>query len=180
MRIWRPDGGETVVGDAAEQQRSRCHRLVQLELLTLRSSRERVSPADALERLRPALFAVTTALGVPLSAALPPGEATGNRPVAITGDAIEAVLIDRFSDVSTVTELYRTVLGAGLEQHSKPHAPGVTEPWIVYAGVLELGPVDSILRLEPGDSATFRGDLPHLYRAEDADVVATLLVRYPR
>ena len=53
LEAW-PDGGEAVVGDAAEQQCIRRHRLVQLELLTLRPSRERVCPADPLEVLRTA------------------------------------------------------------------------------------------------------------------------------
>jgi len=35
------------------------------------------------------------------------------------------------------------------------------------------------VRLGAGDSTTFTGDVPHRYQAhEDADVAATLLVRY--
>lgn len=127
------------------------------------------------------LYALTTALGVPLSAALPPGEIESDGTTVIRGDAIEAVLIDRFTDVTAITELYRTTLGAGTEQHSEPHAPGVTEHWIVYAGVVELGPLDDLVRLGPGESAAFPGDVPHRYRADrGADVAATLVVRYPR
>ena len=128
------------------------------------------------------LFAVTTALEVPISAVLPPGEATGGAGgVPIRGDAIEAVLVDRFTDVTTISELYRTTLVAGRAQDSAAHAPGVTEHWIVYAGALELGPVDALVRLGPGESCTFAGDVPHRYVVDaGADVQATLLVRYPR
>ena len=126
------------------------------------------------------LFAITTALGVPLSAALPAGETQAPGAVAVSGEAIEAVLIDRFIDVAATTELYRVTVAAGRSQDSAPHAPGVTEHWIVYAGVLDLGPVGAPVHLGAGDSTTFTGDVPHRYQAhEDADVAATLLVRYP-
>jgi len=126
------------------------------------------------------LFAVTTALGVALSAALPPGETRAAGAVAVSGEAIEAVLVDRFIDIAATTELYRVIVAAGRRQDSAAHAPGVTEHWIVYAGVLELGPIGETVRLGAGESTTFTGDVPHSYRAGgDADVTATLLVRYP-
>ncbi len=126
------------------------------------------------------LFAVTTALGVPLSAALPPGETRAPGAVAVSGEAIEAVLVDRFVDSAATTELYRVTIAAGRRQDSAPHARGVTEHWIVFAGVLELGPIGAPVRLGAGESTTFTGDVAHRYRADgDADVAATLLVRYP-
>lgn len=128
------------------------------------------------------LFAVTTALGVPLSAALPPGEAAADTtPPIIAGEAIDATLIDRFVDVTTVTELYRTTITAGRRQRSAPHAPGVTEHWIVYAGHVQLGPNGAPESLNPGDSTSFRGDVSHFYHAQPGeDVAATLVVRYPQ
>lgn len=127
------------------------------------------------------LFAVTTALGVPLSAALPPGEARAAGSAALViGDAIEAVLVDRFVDVLATTELYRVSIPAGRRQRSAPHSTGVTEHWIVYAGVVELGPDDAQVRLTAGQSTSFAGDVPHRYRADEGDdVAATLVVRYP-
>jgi transcriptional regulator with XRE-family HTH domain len=125
------------------------------------------------------LFAVTTALGAPLSAALPPGQAVAPGAAApVVGDAIEAVLVDRFLDVVATTELYRIAIAAGRHQRSAPHAAGVTEHWIVHVGALELGPDDAPVHLGAGQSTAFAGDVPHHYRAE-ADVTATLLVRYP-
>jgi transcriptional regulator with XRE-family HTH domain len=127
------------------------------------------------------LFAVTTALGVPLSAALPPGETHAtDEPAVVVGAAIEAVLVDRFVDVLATTELYRIAVAAGRRQRSAPHAPGVTEHWIVYGGVLDLGPDDAQTTLAAGESTSFAGDVPHRYHAhEGADVAATLVVRYP-
>ncbi len=126
------------------------------------------------------LFAVTTALGVALSAVLPPGETRAPGAAAVSGEAIEAVLVDRFVDSAATTELYRVAIAAGRRPGSAPHAPGVTEHWIVYAGVLELGPVEEPVRLGSGESTSFTADVPHAYRADgNANVAATLLVRYP-
>lgn len=126
------------------------------------------------------LYAVTTALGVSLSAALPPGETEQPGVAPISGDAIDAILIDRFVDAAATTELYRTRLRAGRNQNSEPHATGVTEHWIVYAGTVTLGPADALVRLEAGDSTRFTADVPHRYLvAAGDDVSATLLVRYP-
>jgi len=117
---------------------------------------------------------------VPISAALPVTEESAGAGEPIRGDAIEATLVERFTDVSAVTEVYRVQVMAGREQDSAPHASGVTEHWIVYAGVLELGPAEAMVRLAPGESTSFRADVPHRYRASsEGDVAATLVVRYP-
>jgi transcriptional regulator with XRE-family HTH domain len=127
------------------------------------------------------LFSVTTALGVPISAALPPGEVQQPEAVTISGEAIDAVLVDRFLDAAATTELYRVRIRAGRAQDSEPHGPGVTEHWIVYAGTVTMGPLDRLVQLGPGDSTSFTADVPHRYVVEGAgDVAATLLVRYPR
>jgi hypothetical protein len=47
----RPDRREAVVGHAAQEERVRRHRLVELELVALRPAREVVDPADASEIL---------------------------------------------------------------------------------------------------------------------------------
>jgi transcriptional regulator with XRE-family HTH domain len=127
------------------------------------------------------LFAITTALEVPIGAALPAPPTRGDQGEPIRGEAIEAWLVDRFTDLTATTELYRVTIAAGREQDSEPHAPGVTEHWIVYAGELELGPRDEMVRIGPAEHTSFVGDVPHGYRvAGTEDVAASLLVRYPR
>ena len=127
------------------------------------------------------LFAITTALEVPISAALPAAQPGEENPEPIRGAAIEAWLVDRFVDLATTTELYRVRVGAGREQDSEAHTTGVTEHWIVFAGTVELGPRDAMVRLGPGDSTTFVADVSHRYQVVgDEDVAAALLVRYPR
>jgi hypothetical protein len=49
--VVRPDRSEAVVGDSAEQQGVRVHRLVELERVAFLAAAEGVSPADALEAL---------------------------------------------------------------------------------------------------------------------------------
>jgi XRE family transcriptional regulator, regulator of sulfur utilization len=128
------------------------------------------------------LFALTTALGVPISAALPaPETASEGGRTTIVGEAIEAVLVARFDDISTTTELYRISIPAGRTQHSAAHAPGVTEHWMLFAGTLVLGPMGAEIELAGGESASFQADVDHHYAAgNDEDVAATLVVRYPR
>ena len=123
---------------------------------------------------------MTTALGVSLSAALPPGEARQPGVAPLVGAAIEAFLVDRFVDAESTSELYRIRLRAGRRQDSEPHAAGVTEHWIVYSGTVAMGPLGDLVRLGPGDSASFTADVPHRYVVDaSSDVAATLLVRYP-
>jgi hypothetical protein len=70
---------------------------------------------------------------------------------------------------------------AGLAQSALAHHPGVTEHATVFAGVLRTGPLDRPLRAGPGGYVEWTADVPHGYAAlGDADVLATLLVRYPR
>jgi|HigsolmetaAR201D_1030396.scaffolds.fasta_scaffold08146_2 Predicted transcriptional regulators len=126
------------------------------------------------------LFAITTALEVPIGAALAPAKPERGEAEPIRGDAIEASLVDRFDDVSAVTELYRVTFKAGREQYSEPHSEGITEHWIVHTGAVELGPLDEPVYLGPGESTSFTADVPHRYRVlSDEDALATLLFRYP-
>jgi len=127
------------------------------------------------------LFAVTTALSVPLSAVLPPPEATEHPEAAsITGDAIEASLVARFDDAAAATEVYRVHIAAGGVQRSAAHAPGVTEHWLLFAGSLQAGCEGAEAHVDAGESISFVADAAHTYRAgRRDDVAATLIVRYP-
>ncbi|ASY33782.1 MULTISPECIES: helix-turn-helix domain-containing protein [unclassified Streptomyces] len=122
------------------------------------------------------LYAVTTALGVPLTAALaPPGAAPGTA----SGAAVDARLLDRYEDDEAVTETHRVRVRAGAAQHSAAHAPGTREHLTVLAGTVLAGTATAPVRLAPGDAHTWPADVPHLYRATAADAEAILLVRYP-
>ncbi|RKE17616.1 helix-turn-helix domain-containing protein [Streptomyces sp. TLI_171] len=126
------------------------------------------------------LYALTTALGLPLSAALPVADsAAADRRSDVSGRVLDAVLLDRFEGVDAVTETYRIRIRPGGVQHSAPHTPGTTEQLTVLAGTARAGDAGSPALLGPGDHHTWAADAPHSYRALDGEVEAVLLVRHP-
>jgi XRE family transcriptional regulator, regulator of sulfur utilization len=120
------------------------------------------------------LYAVTTALGLPLTALL-----GGTGPVRAAVARMELLRV--FDDPGATFELYRMHLPAGAEQRSAAHYAGVTEHVTVFAGVLESGPDAAPHSTGPGEYTEWPADVPHGYRAAGAeDVEASLLIRYPR
>jgi transcriptional regulator with XRE-family HTH domain len=121
------------------------------------------------------LQAVAAALDLPLTTLLSPPPAT------LRGAAVQIQLLRVFDDGPVTYELYRMRIPAGLAQRSPAHHAGVTEHATVFAGMLETGPVDAPLRAGPGEHVEWAADVPHGYAAVgDADVQASLLIRYPR
>jgi transcriptional regulator with XRE-family HTH domain len=97
------------------------------------------------------------------------------------GAAVQIHLLRVFDDGPVTYELYRMRVPAGLAQRSPAHQVGVTEHVTVFSGVLETGPVDDPLRAGPGEYAEWGADVPHTYAAPGPDdVLASLLIRYPR
>lgn len=126
------------------------------------------------------LYALTTALGVPLSTALhgPALQAAVAGP-AVSGRTVDAVLLERFEDADAVTETYRVRIRAGAAQESAAHAAGTTERIIVLAGTARVGPVAAPELIGPGEHGSWAADVPHLYEAPSGDVEALLVVRHP-
>jgi XRE family transcriptional regulator, regulator of sulfur utilization len=121
------------------------------------------------------LHAVAAALDLPLTALLgpPPGD--------VRGAAVQMQLLRVFDDGPVTYELYRMRIPAGRAQRSPAHHAGVSEHATVFAGLLEAGPVDRPLRAGPGEHVEWGADVPHGYAAlGGADVLASLLIRYPR
>lgn len=128
------------------------------------------------------LYAISTALGVPLSALLTeaagsPGRTTPSTPVT-RGTSVEAVLLDRWTEPAGLTEVYRVVLGVRL-QRSEPHLSGVVETLTVTDGTAEVGTVADPVVISDMQTHTFPGDVPHRYRALDAPATGVLTIRYP-
>jgi transcriptional regulator with XRE-family HTH domain len=115
------------------------------------------------------LFAVTSALRLPLSAALPAGR---QAPPDASGDAVDAWLVDQQQGA----DVYRLRIEPGRVQHSDPHAPGVREQVLVVHGRLRLADGDTIL--DAGEMLDYAGDLPHVWEALEP-VSAVLVMRYP-
>ncbi|GAA3246218.1 helix-turn-helix transcriptional regulator [Streptomyces lavendulae] len=123
------------------------------------------------------LYALTTALELPLSTALH----TTGLPAELSGAAVHAVLTERFEDAAAVTETYRIRIRAGAVQESAGHTAGATERIVVLGGTAYVGEcAGPPRRVGPGGHAGWAADVPHLYRAAEEDVDALLVVRYPR
>lgn len=115
------------------------------------------------------LFAVTSALRLPLSAALPTGR---EAPPDASGEAVDAWLVDQREGA----DVYRLSVAPGRVQHSDPHAPGVREQVLVVTGRLRLADGDTVLGA--GEILDYAGDLPHVWEALEP-VSAVLVMRYP-
>ena len=121
------------------------------------------------------LYAVTTVLGVPLSAVLTPGVARAG----LSGEAVTAVLTERYKDAAVVTDVFRIRIRAGAVQESAAHIPGTQEDLLVLGGTARVGDPAAPLTAGPGEHAHWAADRPHVYSAPDGDVEAVLFVRYP-
>ncbi|MEW2178375.1 helix-turn-helix domain-containing protein [Streptomyces sp. NPDC005406] len=126
------------------------------------------------------LYALTTALGLPLSAVLsdplPPGDPA---PPGVSGSAVTAVLLERHEDEAAVTDVFRVSIRAGAVQESEAHVPGTQESLMVLTGTAVVGPPDDTRTAGPGACAHWRADAPHVYGAPDGDVEGVLFVRSP-
>jgi transcriptional regulator with XRE-family HTH domain len=128
------------------------------------------------------LYSIAGQLGVPLAAILPEPELKlGEAQVpedAIHGAAISTVLLETFTDGSTVSELYRLRIRPGQEQTSPPHPPGTVEYLTVFSGTARVGPATAPVIVVPGGHASWTADVPHVYAAEGGEEVqASLLIR---
>lgn len=122
------------------------------------------------------LYAITTALRAPLSTAL----LDLASPATLSGDAVDAVLIERFQAADAVSETYRVRIRAGARQESAAHAPGTTEHLVVLAGTARVGALYEPFLIGPGTHGSWAADVPHLYEAPSGAVEAMLIVRYPQ
>jgi len=123
------------------------------------------------------LFALTTALGVPLGALMPDGAAPAAAQVA--GDSVTATLLARWPMERYLVEVYRAAL-AERRQESAAHAPGVLETVTVVRGRVLAGCAGQERELGEGESLRYRGDLPHRFAAIGAPADVLLLMHYPR
>jgi DNA-binding XRE family transcriptional regulator len=77
-----------------------------------------------------------------------------------------------------VVELWDWSLGPGDSHHTEPHAAGTGELILVLDGHVQLHVGSEIHVLAPGDSAAFRGDVPHGYANPNASENAGQAARF--
>jgi transcriptional regulator with XRE-family HTH domain len=76
-------------------------------------------------------------------------------------------------------DLYVIELEPGPARHAQAHLPGSVEHVIVAAGRMRTGPHSDQVDLEPGDYASFPGDIPHTYAALAPNTWAVLVMEHP-
>ncbi|MGW4809146.1 helix-turn-helix domain-containing protein [Kitasatospora sp. NPDC004272] len=121
------------------------------------------------------LYALTTALGLPLSTALQEPE----RGPGISGQLLDAVLLEQYEDAAAVWETYRIRIRPGGVRQSAAHPAGTVEHLIVLSGTALVGPAMSLVTVTAGGHHTWAADVPHCYQAVGQDVEAVLVVRHP-
>ncbi|WP_372346294.1 helix-turn-helix domain-containing protein [Streptomyces sp. KL116D] len=124
------------------------------------------------------LYALTTALGRPLSAVLEDPAGAGVR--GVSGSAVTAALIERYEDGDAATDVFRVTIADGATQESAAHVPHTTESLMVLSGTAVVGLPDAPQTAGPGAYAHWRADAPHLYSAPHGEVHGVLFVRYPK
>ncbi len=130
------------------------------------------------------LYALTTALGTPLSSVLadplgpPAPQPPGAAPVGGAEQVVTALLTERHESPGAVTDVFRLRIRAGAVQHSQAHLPGVQEHLYVLDGTAVVGEPAAPVTAGPGQYAHWHADRPHLYSAPRGDVEAVLFVRY--
>lgn len=130
------------------------------------------------------LWSVATALGVPFGSLLEPApgcltvvRAGHGQQVEAAGSGLSVWLLQRSARIG-VSEVYRMELAAGVSRSARAHLPGTNETVIAVDGTIEVGPAESLTRLEPGDLATFAADVDHEYRAPEDDATALVVLHY--
>ncbi|TQJ32405.1 helix-turn-helix domain-containing protein [Microbacterium sp. SLBN-146] len=119
------------------------------------------------------LFAITTALALPLSALLGPSDQP-----QVSDHDIEATLLARWEEHRAIVEAYRMTVAAGTRR-SRAHAEGVQETLTVIRGRIRVGPDDAPIELTDGQSHTFPADVDHHYQGMVESSSTVLLMQYP-
>ncbi|MBS1879212.1 MAG: helix-turn-helix transcriptional regulator [Actinobacteria bacterium] len=116
------------------------------------------------------LLSLSDALGVGLPALVEPPEPwqvrvtrTGEGAVLWRGEHGGRAILVAGSGPPHVVELWDWTLGSGDEHASEAHSRGTTELIQVREGTLELLVAGEPIVLEPGDAASFPGDVAHSY-----------------
>ncbi|SER96913.1 Cupin domain-containing protein [Propionibacterium cyclohexanicum] len=122
------------------------------------------------------LFALSTALEIPLGALIP--DRPGKAPVSVSGVSVFATLLGTWASDGGTVEAYRATVSAQ-KQHSTAHHAGVEETVTVIRGRVRVGTEGDERDLRPGESLRYPGDLPHIFVALDGDAEVILLMHYP-
>lgn len=130
------------------------------------------------------LWALATTLQVPFSRLVDPPVAPVRVVRAGEGPAIPsetgnytAVLLASCPPGAR-RDIYVISLEPGEPRKADSHIPGTVEHVVVTAGMISAGPAEAPVELEPGDYASFPGDVPHAYQALQPASAAVLVMEH--
>jgi transcriptional regulator with XRE-family HTH domain len=130
------------------------------------------------------LWSLGVALGVPFSRLVePPAPAVrvikANDQTRLRADRADfAASLLSAGSTHARRDLYVMELEPGEPREAEAHIPGSVEHVVVAAGRLRTGPTDEHVDLEPGDYASFPGDVPHRYEALTPGTWAVLVMEH--
>lgn len=131
------------------------------------------------------IWAIAGALDVPFSFLFEAPEVqpqlirAGDAPVvAAEGSAFAASLLSAGAP-GTRRDLYTAALAAGAIRTAEPHPTGTVEHVLLVDGRAEVGPVDAVAQLAPGDYYRYPADVRHRYAAMDAPARLLIVMEAP-
>lgn len=130
------------------------------------------------------LWALGTALGIPLSRLIDPprseihviraGEGTV---LHAEHDPYEAVMLASGAPGAR-RDIYRVVAEPGTGHRARPHAPGTVEHVILGTGRALVGPEGEAVELGPGDYLRYPGDIPHVFDALEPSTLGIFVMEH--
>jgi transcriptional regulator with XRE-family HTH domain len=130
------------------------------------------------------LWALGTALGVPLSRLIDPPR----QPIQVIR-AGEGVVMHAERDPYEAAmlascppgarrDIYRVTALPGTAHHARPHTAGTVEHLFLGNGRVLAGPDDEAVELGPGDYLRYPGDIPHIFEALAPDTSAVIIMEH--
>ncbi|GAA1856618.1 XRE family transcriptional regulator [Asanoa iriomotensis] len=131
------------------------------------------------------LWSLGVALDVPFSALVEPPTPPLRVIRAGEGPRISSDQLDYTGTLvaagprSVRRDIYVLTIEPGAIRRAEAHTPRSVEHIVVGRGRLRVGPAGGTVDLDPGDYATFAGDVPHSYEALEPQTFAVLVMEHP-
>ncbi len=128
------------------------------------------------------LWALGTALGIPLSRLVDPARAgvqvirAGEGPVIYSELASYAATLLSACPPGARRDIYLIQMQPGEPRMSDPHPPGTVEHVVLGTGRALAGPVADPVTIGPGDYLTYPGDARHIFSAAEPGTSAVVIM----
>jgi transcriptional regulator with XRE-family HTH domain len=130
------------------------------------------------------LWALGTALGVPLSRLIDPPKSDVRVIRAREGvvmhaerDPYEAAMLASCPPGAR-RDIYRVGAEPGTGHLARPHTAGTVEHLILGTGRVLAGPEGEAVELGPGDYLRYPGDIPHVFNALEPDTLGVIIMEH--